>query len=158
MKKLLIATTILLTAIAVKAQQSDLKFGVGLDVGIPANNLSGSSMAVGADLMVLYKLSKAAAITGDFGYTALFGKNGAATTNIVPIRVGLRYYPFDEFYLGAKIGAGFISSTGNSITSTAYSFGAGYAISHNLEIGASYDGYDKNGAVGLVNLRIGYFF
>ncbi len=158
MKKLLVATTILFTAIAVKAQQSDLIFGVGLDIGIPAHNLSGSSMAVGADFMALYKISKAAAVTGDIGYTALFGKNGASTTNIVPIRVGLRYYPVNEFYLAAKIGAGFISSPGNSITSTAYSFGAGYAISPNLEIGASYDGYDKNGTVGLVNLRLGYFF
>lgn len=56
-------------------------------------------MAVGADLMALYKLSKVAAVTGDIGYTALFAKNEAATTNIIPIRVGSRFYPTNEFYL-----------------------------------------------------------
>jgi hypothetical protein len=97
MKKLFFATAILLTAITTNAQNSDLKFQGGLDLGIPAHNLSGTSLGVGVDVMALYPLSKEAVVTGDFGYTALFGKNGATTTNLLPLRAGLRFYPSDNF-------------------------------------------------------------
>jgi len=51
-----------------------------------------------------------------------------------------------------KIKAGFISNTGISITSIAYSFGADYSTSQNLGIGVYCDGYDKNGTTGFGNL------
>ena len=158
MKKLFFATAILFATVTVNAQNANLKFGAGLNIGIPAHNLSGTSLGVGVDVIVLYSLSKQAALTGDFGYTALFGKNSAPTTSLLPLRVGLRYYPSDDFYVAGKIGAGFLSSSYGSSTTTAYSFGAGYKIDPQLEIGASYDGYSKNGTIGLVNLRLGYFF
>jgi hypothetical protein len=158
MKKLFFATAILLTAITTNAQNSDLKFQGGLDLGIPAHNLSGTSLGVGVDVMALYPLSKEAVVTGDFGYTALFGKNGATTTNLLPLRAGLRFYPSDNFFVAGKIGAGFMSNNGSSVTTTAYSFGLGYKIAPKVEIGGSYDGYSKNGTVGLINLRLGYTF
>ena len=139
---------------SVKAQA---KFGAGLNVGIPVQNLSGSSIAVGGDLMLHYGLSKEVAVTGDVGYTALFAKNDGKTTSIVPLRAGLRYYPSPGFFLGGKIGAGFLSGNG-SITTTAYSLGAGVKMDDQLEIGASYDAYSKNGTIGLINFRLGYFF
>ena len=139
---------------SVKAQ---VKFGAGLNVGIPVQNLSGSSIAVGGDLMLHYGLSKEVAVTGDVGYTALFAKNDGKTTSIVPLRAGLRYYPSSGFFLGGKIGAGFLSGNG-SITTTAYSLGAGVKMDDQLEIGASYDAYSKNGTIGLINFRLGYFF
>ncbi len=161
MKKLFFVSTILLATIAGTAQKSDLKFGAGLNLGIPAHNLSGTSLGAGIDLMALYSLSKEAALTGDVGFTALFGKNGASTSSLIPLRIGLRYYPSANFFMGAKIGAGFISNSTSfvtSVTTTAYSFGLGYKFDPNWEIGGSYDGYSKNGTVALVNFRLGYFF
>ena len=157
MKQILIASGILLASFAAKSQ-SILKFGGGLNIGIPVKNLSGSSLAVGADVIAIYPASKQVSITGDFGYNALFAKNGGKTTNILPLRAGVRVYPNENFYLAGKIGAGFISSNGNSITSTAYSLGGGYAISNKIELGVSYDGYSKDGTIGLLNLRLGFFF
>lgn len=157
MKKVFVCAFVLLAAVSTKAQSSALKFGVGLNLGIPAHNLSGSSIAAGADIMAHYSASKQVAITGDVGYTALFAKNGGKTTNIIPLRAGLRFYPSNNFFVAGKIGAGFLSGNG-SVTTTAYSFGAGYKMDSQLEIGASYDGYSKNGTIGLVNIRLGYFF
>ncbi|MES2848767.1 MAG: outer membrane beta-barrel protein [Bacteroidota bacterium] len=154
MKKLLFGTVFTIAAISASAQ---LKAGAGLNVGVPVQNLSGSSIAVGADLMLHYNLSKAVAVTGDVGYTALFAKNGGKTTSIIPLRAGLRYYPSSQFFIGGKIGAGFLSGNG-SITTTAYSIGAGFKMDDNLEIGASYDAYNKEGVIGLLNFRLGYFF
>jgi hypothetical protein len=161
MKKLLTTAIICSIFITVHAQRSDLKFGVGFDLGIPAHNLSGTSIGLGLDLMALYRLSKEAAATGDIGYTALLGKNGAGTSNLIPLRVGLRYYASPDIFIGAKIGVGFLSNNRpntSSLTTTAYSFGVGYAGDPHFEVGASYDGYSKNGTVGLVNIRLGYFF
>jgi len=158
MKKVLFATVILLTAITTRAQKSDIKFQGGLDLGIPVHNLSGTSIGAGLDVMAIYSISNEAALTGDFGYTALFAKYGATTTSLLPLRIGLRYYPSENFFVGGKIGAGFMSNNGSSVTTTAYSFGLGYSFAPKLEIGGSYDGYSKNGTVGLLNLRLGYTF
>jgi len=158
MKKLFFASLILISAFSVRSQNAALKFGGGLNLGIPVHNLSGSTVAIGADFLAHYAVTTQVAITGDFGYTALFAENGGATTNILPLRAGLRVYPAENVYFLGKIGAGFISSNGSSVTSTAYSLGGGYSINNKLEIGASYDGYSKNGTIGLLNLRLGFFF
>jgi hypothetical protein len=161
MKKAIFATCILFASLAGKSQNKDLKFGGGIDIGIPVSNLSGTSLGAGVDLLAHYSLSNQAAITGDIGYMALFAKSGGSTSNLIPLRAGLRFYPSKEFYLAGKIGVGFISNSSSyttSVTSTAYSIGAGYMMGAKSEIGASYDGYSKNGTIGLINLRVGFFF
>lgn len=154
MKKLLSVSILSILLLSAKAQW---KVGAGLNVGIPITNLEGSSMAVGGDLMVHYAASRQVAITGDVGYTALFAKNDGKTTSIIPLRAGLRVYPTESFFIGGKIGAGFLSGNG-STTTTAYSFGAGVNMDNRWEIGASYDAYSKEGTIGLLNFRLGIFF
>ena len=158
MKSLFFATALLLTVISTNAQKSALRFQGGLNVGIPAYNLDGTNLGLGVDLLAHYSVATQVAITGDIGYTALLGKNGAGTSNLIPIRAGLRFYPSESFFVAGKIGAGIISNDGSSVTTTAYSFGLGYKFDKKLELGGSYDAYSKNGTVGLINLRLGYFF
>jgi hypothetical protein len=157
MKKILLATVILFNAFSGNSQNSFRVQG-GIDLGIPVHNLGGTSVGLGVDLTGIYRLSDAAALTGDFGYTALLAKSRKdATTNLLPLRIGLRYYPTGNFFVGGKIGAGFISNPGTtSITTTTYSFGLGLNASQRVEIGGSYDGYSKYGSVGLINFRLGY--
>ena len=151
---------------AVQAQQG-LKFGGGINLAIPASKMDGISIGSGVDLMLHAGLSDNFAVTGDVGYTALFPKkdNGIKSSSIIPLRAGIRFYPSPNFFLGGKIGAGFMNTKFENTslenykaTTTAYSFGAGYAMDQKLEIGASYDGYSKNGSSGLVNIRLGYWF
>src|SRR5437764_759939 len=126
MKKIIfVSATLLAMHMADAQKKSDVKFSGGIDVGIPAHNLSGSSLSAGVDLMALYHMSKEADLTGDIGISALFGKNGASTSTLIPLRAGLRYYPSADFFAAAKIGLGFLSNNSSyvtSVTTTAYSF------------------------------------
>ena len=159
MKTAFFATIIFFTSFTSQAQNSFRVQG-GIDLGVPVHNLYGTSIGLGVDLTGIYMLSNQVALTGDFGYTALLSKSKEdATTNLLPLRIGLRYYPSAKFFVGGKIGAGFISNPGtSSITTTAYSFGLGFNASPRVELGGSYDGYSKNGSVGLINFRLGYRF
>jgi hypothetical protein len=159
MKTAFFAIIIFFIALTSQAQNSFHVQG-GINLGIPVHNLYGNSIGLGLDLTGIYMLSNEAALTGDFGYTALLSKfKEDATTNLLPLRIGLRYYPSTKFFVGGKIGAGFISNPGtSSITTTAYSFGLGFNASPHVELGGSYDGYSKNGSIGLLNFRLGYQF
>lgn len=161
MKKVIFSMGIILFSVCTaKAQKNkDVKFGLGFNVGIPAHNLGGTSLSAGIDLTGQFKASDDVAVTGDIGYTALFAKNGGGTSNLIPLRIGVRYFASTDFYIGGKIGAGFLSNPNTtSVTTTAYSIGFGYVPpARKIELGASYDGYSKNGSIGLLNLRVGVF-
>ncbi|MBS1495707.1 MAG: outer membrane beta-barrel protein [Bacteroidetes bacterium] len=163
MKKLLIVAVFVAGSFAGMAQKSDagiqgFKVAGGIDLAIPANNMGGTSIGAGVDLLGQYGVSENFGITVDAGYTALFLKGGGNTEGLIPIRAGIRYYPSSQWYVGGKAGIGILTGGGSSLTTTAYSFGGGYMISPKLDLGATYDGYSKSGSFGLVNVRLGYFF
>lgn len=161
MKKLLFIAVLTAGSFAGMAQKAGIqgfKIEGGLNLAIPANNLSGASIGAGVDLLGQYGVSENFGITVDAGYTSIFPKGGGDNLGIIPIRAGIRYYASENFYLGGKVGVGILTGGGSSTSTTAYSFGAGYMISPKLDLGASYDGYSKSGSFGLVNVRLGYFF
>lgn len=161
MKKLIFITVFTAASFLTKAQAPSIegfRIGLGTTLAIPANNLEGISIGVGADVLAMYGISPQFAITADLGYQSLFAKNNGGSLDIIPIRVGARYFATPSFYLGGKVGLGIISGGLNDVTATAYSFGAGYYLSPKIDVGASYDGYSKNGSFGLVGIRLGYTF
>lgn len=136
------------------------KFGVGLSLAIPVSNLEFNTVGAGFDLLALYGLSHDLAVTADAGATALFAKYNIPTTAVIPIRLGIRYFPSADIYLAAKAGLG-IYTLGDIVSEnyTAWSLGAGYFLSKKFEVGASYDGYTKkNTSFGYMAIRIGYVF
>ncbi len=139
--------------------QRGLKLGVGGILAIPANNLNESSIGGGFDFLALYPVSKNVSLSGDAGFTALAGKGVFSSTAVIPVRLGLRYLPGSNFYLGAKGGIGIFTILKESITYVGYSVGAGYQLSSHFDLGVSYDGYSKkNISFGLVAVRLGYSF
>ena len=165
MKKLLLAVVIIAGTFTASYAQTGFKAGGGINLAIPANNLKSYSIGAGLDLMAHYGFTDALALTGDVGYTAMFAKKEFEDLkfNVIPLRAGLRFYPSPNFFLAGKAGVGFLNVTApnnvkSNTTATAYSFGAGYAMDDKLEIGATYDGYSKNGSFGIVNIRLGYWF
>ena len=165
MKKFFLVAAIIAVGFTVKAQSENagiegFKIQGGLNLGIPANHMGGSSFVAGIDVLGQYGVSENFAITADAGFSAIFLKSTAdpKTESLIPIRLGVRYYPASNFYFGGKIGVGLLAYDGHSTSTTAYSFGGGYLISPKIDLGASYDGYSKNGSFGLINFRIGYTF
>jgi hypothetical protein len=136
------------------------KIGMGLSLAIPVSNLELNTIGAGLDILAQYGLSDDLAITADAGATALFAKYNIPTTAVIPIRLGIRYFPLADLYLGARAGMG-IYTLGDIVSEnyTAWSLGAGYFLSKKFEAGASYDGYTKkNTSFGYMALRIGYVF
>jgi len=163
MKKIFFFGLLAVTGLVVKAQQENgirgFKIGAGANLAVPVSNLPYSSIGAGIDLLARFTVSDNLALTADAGYTALFGKDNFVTTGIIPIRVGFRYLPVPEVYLGAKAGLGIYTLSNASTNFTAYSIGAGYQFSPKMDIGAAYDGYTKkNSSFGYFNLRLGYTF
>lgn len=163
MKKLIFLTAIILTAFCSKAQDKTgikgFKIGAGLSLAIPLNNLSSNSVGAGIDILAQYGITHNIAVTADAGFTVLFAKDNNPSTGIIPIRIGLRYFPISQIYLGAKAGLGVYTLGIVSNNYTAYSFGAGYMLSAKLDIGISYDGYvNSNTSFGYMAIRLGYNF
>lgn len=163
MKKLFFTITVMIASLTLIAQQGPVnrgfKVGVGANLAIPLSNLNSTSIGAGFDLLAQYGIAEQVAITADAGYTVLFGKDGFSDLSIVPIRAGLRFFPSPAFYLGAKAGVGILNTKGaESKSATAYSFGAGYYLTPQIDVSAAYDGYSKSGSFGLVNIRLGYTF
>jgi hypothetical protein len=136
------------------------KFSGGLTLAVPTSNLPLWSVGAGADLLVQYGVIRSLAITGDAGFTNLFGRRKDLNSyTIVPVRAGLRFFPVSKLYLGAKTGVGFLKVKGVAgATALAYSIGAGYIFNKKLDVGVTYDGYSKDGTIGLMAVRVGYFF
>ncbi|MCP9750804.1 hypothetical protein [Ferruginibacter sp. HRS2-29] len=136
------------------------KFSGGATLAVPSSNLPLWSVGAGVDLLMQYGITHDFAITGDAGFTNLFGRrNGIKNYTIVPVRVGARFFATPKFYIAAKTGVGFLKVKGiDGATALAYTVGGGYMVAKQLDLGVAYDGYSKNGTIGMVAFRAGYFF
>lgn len=164
MKKITIVFVLSLLFSHAEAQKKQgdalgFKFSVGATLAVPSSNLPLWSVGAGVDLLMQYGITHNLALTGDVGFTDLFGRLDIKDYSIVPIRVGARFFPTSKFYLAAKTGVGFLKVKGiKGATALAYAVGGGYMVGKQLDLGLSYDGYSKNGTIGLVAVRVGYFF
>ncbi len=163
MKKVFLIAALAVASFAVKAQDESgntgFKVGVGANLAIPVSNLEGTSIGAGIDVLGQYGFSENFAATVDAGYTQLFAKDNGLDVSLIPIRAGIRYYATPSLYFGGKVGIGIQKVKGfDGVTATAYSFGAGYKLDSKFDVSASYDGYSKNGSIGLVGVRLGYTF
>ncbi len=136
------------------------QFSGGVILAVPTDNLPLWSVGGGADMLAQYGIIKYLALTGDAGFTTLFGRRkDLHSYKIVPVRIGVRYFPLSKLYIGAKTGVGFLKVKGiDGATALAYSAGGGYVFNKKFDVGITYDGYSKSGTIGLIAVRAGYFF
>ncbi|HCY89845.1 MAG TPA: hypothetical protein DHV17_06255, partial [Chitinophagaceae bacterium] len=91
-----------------------------------------------------------------FGFNTFSGKTVRGivnvkykSQNIIPIRLGARYYIGEGFHVGPQLGVGFLSTGGSSETAFAYSLQAGYNFNtkkgKSVDAAFKYDGYSKSG-------------
>jgi len=135
------------------------KINAGASLAIPASNLEFSTIGAGLDVQAQYGLSNSMVATAGVGYTGLAGEGFYPYTAVIPITVGLRYYPHPKVYAAGKFGWGVYTLSTTSINYTAYSFGAAYVISKKLDTALLYDGFvnDKT-SFGYVAVRLGFTF
>ncbi len=134
--------------------------GAGLSLAIPARNLAANTLGGGLDVLGQYRLDTKLAATADVGVTALAARFNIPTSAVIPIRLGLRYFPAPNAYLSGKAGMA-IFALGDVVSENyaAWSLGAGYVINQRLDISGAFEGFAKKSTdFGYVSLRLGYTF
>lgn len=148
-----------ISTMAQKKAPQGFKVNAGISLAIPASNLQFSTVGAGLDLQAQYGFSNALVATAGVGYTGIAGEGFYPYTAVIPITVGLKYYPLPKLFAVGKLGWGIYSLSTTRINYTAYSMGAGYAISKRWDTSVLYDGFinDKT-SFGYVAMRLGYTF
>ncbi len=142
-----------------QVEKNKIGVGAGLSLAIPAYNLDISSVGGGADVMLQYGISGKTALTADVAFIGLPGKNNYPSTAIVPIRLGVKYFPVPKIYAAAKGGLGIYTILKASASHFTYSFTGGYLITKKMEASLFYDGYSNNStSFGYAGIRAGYNF
>lgn len=176
MKKLTKLAAAALTAVAlfigtnVKAQStppaSQLRFGVGLEAGVPTGNAHNiSNFELGGTARLQYGTSDHFALMLTSGYYNLFGKTVSTPTGdvkysslgIIPVKAGLKAFFSDNVYFSAEAGAGF-EMNGTKNTKLILSPGLGWA-NKKWDVGVRYEDFSgQSNNYGLVGLRVAYGF
>lgn len=167
-----LAAFMLFICSTVKAQsvhESHLRFGLGVEGLLPVGNASQSiNPGIGITPRLQYGLTDSWALTFTTGLYHFFPKTITipATqfsaeskfknkSDVIPVKIGAKYFFCSNFYLSGEVGAGFEVGSGQKSAHFLYSPGLGYA-SKNWDIGVRYENY--NGNDGIVGLRVAYGF
>ncbi|WP_114940363.1 MULTISPECIES: hypothetical protein [Mucilaginibacter] len=166
----------------VKAQTTPanaLRFGVGLEAGIPTGNAHDiSKFELGGTARLQYGVSNDLALTLTSGYYNFFGKtytssfsdNTSTTTvtvkgrslGMIPVKAGIKAFVGDGFYFAGEVGAGFEVhepvAGAEKNTKLILAPGIGYATK-SWDIGVRYENFSgQSNNYGLVGLRLAYGF
>jgi hypothetical protein len=174
MKKTTKLMAIALSALAllftthVKAQTSkpgSWSLSIGIEPGIPTGNATDiSSFEIGGTGRLEYNVDKSFAVMLTAGYYDFIGKADPNDTGVkytslemVPVKVGEKYYVAPMFYIDGEAGFGFDVNYENHIK-LILSPGVGFA-SNMWDIGVRYENYSgQSNSFGLLGLRAAYSF
>lgn len=162
---------------AFKAEAQLVHLSVGTGINFPSGNSSNIS-AVGLQgyLKTEVTLSPKYALTATGGLSQFFGRTMFGVSNqtlsYAPIKVGLKYYTTEYFYVEGQLGAA-LPLKGSTKTALVWSPGLGtYFKSKNnnnrLDIGVRYEGFTSSTLIipsgttfstfSFVGLHLGYVF
>jgi hypothetical protein len=168
MKKAFLVSLVMLCASAtVFAQDNDVKFSAGAELGFASGSFSNThSIGIGGSAMLEIPLQDKLNWTAYAGILLYAGKSATGDTKfkgqtIIPLRVGVKYFLTEGIYGGLQAGLGLLSG-----------FGSGAAFSYSPQIGYEfktkggkavdatfkYDAYSKNGTIGAIGFRLAYIF
>lgn len=141
-----------------KGDSKDLRLGVGLSVGIPTEDIY--SVAVGGDLRLQKDFASNVSGLLSAGYTSFSVKDdfGGGSTGFIPLKVGVKVFPIERFYISGELGAAFGTDEGQK-TAFVYAPGIGLGFNNGLDLGLRYEGFSQNSVnLGQVALRLAYGF
>ncbi|MES2377534.1 MAG: hypothetical protein V4553_13200 [Bacteroidota bacterium] len=159
-------------ASAQSVTKSNLRFGIGVDGLLPVGNATNTlNFGLGITPRLQYGISDKVALTFTSGIYHFFPKTVtyAATgsypgftakykSDIIPVKVGAKFFVGSNFYLGAEFGAGFEVADGGGPVHFIASPSIGYATKK-WDIGARYENLGSNSySDGVIGLRVAYGF
>ncbi len=170
MKKLILSSLVLFTALFSKAQSGNNQISVAAEVGIPTGDFAeGFNTGFGGSVKGLYGVGNSGQITFTTGYTTYKAKGNtsdySASFNIIPFLAGFRLL-MNGFYIEPQAGYGIYAASvkimGEKASSSegafTYAGGIGYA-NNKIDIGVRYQGATQDGdSFGLIGIHLGYNF
>ena len=119
MKKIVLILACAVSLTVAKAQQKTIQWGAGLNIGVPVGDFSQThSFGIGFEGQAEYPIATQASLVGSLGFTNFFGKKDDyydykyKSAGIIPILVGARFYPTEQFFVGGKLGYGIFTGEG----------------------------------------------
>jgi hypothetical protein len=159
------ATVALLFSVNASAQTQepagdshDTRLGLGLSVGLPTNDAY--NIAVGGDLRLQKDFYSNVSGLLSLGYTNFSIKDdlGGGSVGFIPLKVGVKVFPIQRFYVSGELGAAFGTDDGQE-TAFVYAPGIGIGFNNGLDLGLRYEGISVNNSnLGQVALRLAYGF
>lgn len=149
------------------------RFGVGVDGLLPVGNASNTlNFGMGITPRLQYDISDHVALTFTSGLYHFFPKTvtypatgsfqGFTTkykSDIIPVKVGAKFFTGQHFYLAGEVGAAFeLAENASRKPHFLWSPGVGYATKR-WDIAARYENFSGNGySDGMVAARVAYGF
>jgi hypothetical protein len=166
---LLLIMALSFTSISFAQKEGKTKFSIGPEIGwattnplsdIPGNK--GWGFGIGGSAQIEHFFREQSSGVVSVGIVNYVGRSSSANTKnkaytAIPVKAGGNYYVGNKLHLGAQIGIGFNSLSGESITTFAYTPQIGYNFSRNekpLDLTFKYDGYAGNGGFGAWGIRL----
>lgn len=169
MKKIFVLLLIACASSVTLMAQNDsrFKFSAGPELSIATGTFADLySFGIGATGQVEFNLQENLFATGTTGIIFYNGKsigngNKKSGLNIIPIKVGVKYFIAGSVYVGAQTGVGIINK--NLGTYFAYSPLVGYEFKTTsekaLDATLKFDGYSGSGSsISSVGVRLAYIF
>lgn len=154
MKKVLLVAAFTVAGFIGANAQKDFKLGAGINVGLPIGDAGDiSSFAAGAELQGELGLSETVKGIGTVGYTHFFGKDLGGYKlkyGAIPILVGARVYPSEQFFVGGQIGYGVFTGDADG-GGFAYKPQVGYDAGK-FQLALSYNAISDNGTISWLGL------
>lgn len=152
------------------ANNGGTEIGISFNPGVDIN--SSNNKILGGDVTLYQPVTNNLVATFSAGYTHMnrqylstygimdsngnvYYNNNITVRNVVPVKVGLRAYLGDVFYLGGEAGVAFASKRN---TSFVYTPSLGFKLRNGLDIGVKYDNYDSRLVQDALSLKLGYHF
>ncbi len=165
MKKLLFVVALTAASFAGFAQNSNVKFGIGLETAFPLGTFGDAySFGIGGSAQANFVLDPTLDLTLQAGYISFQGKtvNGFKFPSIgyVPLLGGIEYKFTPQVFGSAQLGVTFATGNGASGTAFTYAPGIGYKFTENFNALLKYTGYSAKGgsSSNTVGVRLGYTF
>ncbi|MDX1334062.1 MAG: hypothetical protein R3252_13615 [Robiginitalea sp.] len=150
MKKIVLVCTLLLSGLAMQAQEG---FNLGINFGFPTGDAGDiSSFSLGIDANYLWSVADSFDAGVATGFTNAFGKTEEILgidvefddVQFLPLAAAGRYHITDQFRLGADLGYAIGLNDGND-GGFYYRPMVGYGITNRIEANLSYTGISLDG-------------
>lgn len=149
-----------------KKPKNTLRLGLGLEGGYVTKNFS--NFELGGTARLQYDLANNLSLMLTPGFYHFFAKKNefqatekglySNDLNMVPVKVGVKSFFAQNFYLSGEAGAGFELNHAQE-TKLILSPGIGYAGNKGLDLGLRYENFSGNHSnYGIIGLRLAYGF